>query len=89
MAGDPARGGGGTPAQGAAPSFLGAGILAAIGSEGRGPRRGSRGCAGVGRRPGLCRWPLPFYRWSLPSAWQAARPASSRATGMRNGEQET
>ena len=29
------------------------------------------------------------YRWSLPCDDDAARPASSRATGMRNGEQET
>lgn len=30
-----------------------------------------------------------LYRWSLPVEWDAARPASRRATGMRNGEQET
>lgn len=29
------------------------------------------------------------YRWSLPVDCDAARPASRRATGMRNGEQET
>ncbi|GGS19422.1 hypothetical protein GCM10010238_04470 [Streptomyces griseoviridis] len=28
-------------------------------------------------------------RWSLPVDRTAARPASRRATGMRNGEQET
>jgi hypothetical protein len=31
----------------------------------------------------------PAYRWSLPCEEDAARPASSRATGIRNGEQET
>ncbi len=30
-----------------------------------------------------------LYRWSLPTECEAARPASRRATGMRNGEQET
>lgn len=29
------------------------------------------------------------HRLSLPRDWAAARPASSRATGMRKGEQET
>lgn len=29
------------------------------------------------------------YRWSLPFDVDAARPASRRATGIRNGEQET
>lgn len=29
------------------------------------------------------------YRWSLPVDVDAARPASRRATGIRNGEQET
>lgn len=33
--------------------------------------------------PGVCQ------RLSLPSDWAAARPASSLATGMRNGEHET
>lgn len=31
----------------------------------------------------------PAYRWSLPCEEDAARPASSLATGIRNGEQET
>ncbi|GGQ19696.1 hypothetical protein GCM10010233_41060 [Streptomyces pseudogriseolus] len=33
--------------------------------------------------------PRRAQRWSLPAAVTAARPASRRATGMRNGEQET
>lgn len=32
---------------------------------------------------------LPPHRLSLPRDSAAARPASRRATGMRNGEQET
>ncbi|MFF4346588.1 sensor histidine kinase [Streptomyces sp. NPDC001530] len=35
------------------------------------------------------RWSSLGQRWSLPFAVDAARPASRRATGIRNGEQET
>lgn len=52
-----------------------------IGLEGRGPTTA----------PGSGRAAVPpsAQRWSLPADWVAARPASRRATGMRNGEQET
>ncbi|GAA3174768.1 hypothetical protein GCM10017688_27680 [Streptomyces ramulosus] len=51
------------------------------------PAGGSGGSTGAGR---VRARPAPVVqRLSLPFASAAARPASSRATGMRNGEQET
>jgi len=48
------------------------------------------GGAGRGRSdPALARPPAVTQRVSLPAVSTAARPASSRATGTRNGEQET
>lgn len=75
---------GATPAQGGAPPLSCAGA-AADRSEGRGPTAapGSGEAGRCGRASG------GGQRWSLPSDWVAARPASRRATGMRNGEQET
>jgi hypothetical protein len=40
-------------------------------------------------RPDKWRAPVPDQRLSEPAAELAARPASSRATGTRNGEQDT
>lgn len=55
---------------------------------GRRPGRAGRRPPGRRSRPRAGRRP-PRQRESLPEDWAAARPASSRATGIRNGEQET
>ncbi|SCF77753.1 hypothetical protein GA0115259_102416 [Streptomyces sp. MnatMP-M17] len=58
----------------------------------RRPAPGSSYGSGDGRarRRQNRRVPVPAaYRESLPADDAAARPASSRATGIRNGEQET
>ncbi|GAA2989299.1 hypothetical protein JCM13580A_45400 [Streptomyces drozdowiczii] len=47
------------------------------------------GEGGVYRRRTRNGWEAPRQRLSLPRGPAAARPASRRATGMRNGEQET
>nr|GLJ83831.1 hypothetical protein GCM10017588_25590 [Microbispora rosea subsp. aerata] len=57
-------------------------VTHAVGGDGGGsPGRAAR----PGERPGG----IPPHRVSEPAQVRAARPASSRATGMRNGEQET
>ncbi|GAA4767633.1 hypothetical protein GCM10023329_12600 [Streptomyces sanyensis] len=66
-----------------APDVSGGGRPAPPGpGAGGGPDAGAAPARGRERRP-------PRQRESLPEDWAAARPASSRATGIRNGEQET
>ncbi|GAA4152844.1 hypothetical protein GCM10022416_51420 [Actinomadura keratinilytica] len=50
---------------------------------------GRRRPSAARRRPPVPRRPAAGQRLSEPTALIAARPASSRATGTRNGEQDT